>query len=139
MCICCLFTTQLSLDILDQISAARSESWYWKREFCFTSFWCYYHRLWHRIFLLCVFLVWIFSWRDLFQVAGTDDSCVLYIICSQFITFQQVTLCSYCCAWFVALFASPYAVLLRAWPNLFFAQFDSSVYIQCELCWPVQT
>ena len=45
------------------------------------------------LFLLYVFLVWIFSWRDLFQVTGTDASCVLYIICSQFITFEQVTFC----------------------------------------------
>ena len=132
MCICCLFTTQLSLVILGQISAARSESWYRKLEFCFTSFWFYYHRLWWSswhamlaLFLLYVFLVWIFSWRDLFQVTGTDASCVLYIICSQFITFEQVTLCSAYCAWFVGLLA----------------KFDSSVYIRIhfELRWPVQS
>ena len=34
------------------------------------------------LYLLNVFLVWIFSWRHLFQVTGTDASCVLYIICS---------------------------------------------------------
>ena len=44
------------------------------------------------LFLLYIFLVWTFSWRDLFQVTGTDASCVLYIICSQFITFGQVPL-----------------------------------------------
>ena len=34
------------------------------------------------LFLLFVFFVWIFSWRDLFQLTGTDTTCVLYIICS---------------------------------------------------------
>ena len=43
-------------------------------------------------------------------------SCVLYIICSQFITFKQVMLISAYCAWFVALLVSPYAVLLRTCP-----------------------
>ena len=61
------------------------------------------------LFLSYVYLVWIFSSHDLFQVTGTDTSCVLYKICSQFIAFEHVTLCS---AWFVALLASPYAVLL---------------------------
>ena len=113
MCIFCLFTTQLSLVILGQISAARSESWYRKLEFCFTSFWFYYHRLWWSswhamltLFLLYVFSVWIFSWRDLFQVRGTDYSCILYTICSQFITFEQVTVCSAYCTWFVPLLVS---------------------------------
>ena len=36
---------------------------------------------WHY-FSLYVFLVWIFSWCDLFQVAEADASCVLCIICS---------------------------------------------------------
>ena len=36
---------------------------------------------WHY-FSYYTFLVWIFSWRDLFQVTGTDASCVLCIICS---------------------------------------------------------
>ena len=148
MCIFCLFTTQLSLVILGPISAARSESWYRKLEFCFTSFWFYYHRLWWSswhamlaLFLLYVFLVWIFSRHDLFQVTGTDASCVLCIICSQFITFEQVTLCSTYCAWFAALLASTYAVLLRTCPYLFLAQFDSLVYIriQFELHWSVQS
>ena len=148
MCICWLFITQFSLVILGQISAAPLESWYQKLEFCFTSFWFYYHRLWWSswhamlaLFLLYVFLVWIFSRHDLFQVTGTDASCVLCIICSQFITFEQVTLCSTYCAWFAALLASTYAVLLRTYPYLFLAQFDSSVYvrIQFEFCWPVQS
>ena len=82
------------------------------------------------LFLLYIFLVWTFSWRDLFQVTGTDASCVLYIICSQFITFEQVTFYSAYCAWFVALFASLYAVLLRTCPYLLLVQFDSSVYIR---------
>ena len=34
------------------------------------------------LFVLFVFFVWIFSWRDLFQLTGTDATCVLYIICS---------------------------------------------------------
>ena len=38
-------------------------------------------------------LIWIFSWYDLFHVTGIDTSCVLYIICSQLMTFEQVTLC----------------------------------------------
>ena len=84
------------------------------------------------LFLLYVFLVSIFSWRDLFQVTGTDANCVIYIICSQFITFEQVTLCSAYCTWFVALLASPYAVLLRTCPYLFLAQFDSLVYIRIQ-------
>ena len=81
------------------------------------------------LFLLYVFLVWIFSWRDLFQFTGTDASCVLYIICSQLITFEQVTVCSAYYAWFVALLASLYAILLRTYPYLFLAQFDSLVII----------
>ena len=86
------------------------------------------------LFLLYVFLVWIFclSWRELFQVSGTDSSCVLYIICSYFITFEQVTLYYAYCAWFVALLASPDAVLLRTCPFLLLAQFDSSVYIRIQ-------
>ena len=148
MCIWCLFTTQFSLVILGQISAACSESWYRKLEFCVTSFWFYYHRFWWSswhamlaLFLLYVFLVWIFSWRDLFQVTGTDTSCVLYIICSQFITFQQAMLYSGYWAWFIALLASPYAVLLRTCLYLFLAQFNSPVYIriQFQLYWPVKS
>ena len=83
-------------------------------------------------FLLYMFLAWIFSWGDLFQVTGTDASCVPYIICSQFITFEQVTLYSAYCACFVALLASLYVVLLCACPYLFLAQFDSSVYISIQ-------
>ena len=84
------------------------------------------------LFLLYVFFVWIFSWRDLFQVTVTNASCVLYIICSRFITFVQVTLCSAYYTWFVALLASPYAVLRRTCPYLFLAEFDSSVYIRIQ-------
>ena len=82
------------------------------------------------LFLLYVFLVWIFSWCDLFQVTGTGASCVLYIICFQFVIFEQVTLCSAYCAWFVAFLASPYAVLVHTCPYLLLAQFDRSVYIR---------
>ena len=144
MCILCLFTTQFSLIILGQISAACSESLYRKLEFCVTSFWFYYHRLWWSswhamlaLLLLHVFLVRIFSRHDLFQVRGTDASCVLYIICSQFITFEQVTLYSVYCAWFVLL-ASPY-VLLRTCLYLFLAylivQFKLEFSLSCtDLC-----
>ena len=142
MCICCLLTTQLSLVIVSQISAACTELWYWKLEFCFTSFWFYYHRLWWSswhamltLFFLYVFLVWIFSWRDLVQITATEASCVLYIICSQYITFEQVTLCSTYCVWFFALLASPYAVLLRTCPYLFWlnliVQFTSEFSLSC--------
>ena len=137
MYIWCLFTTHVSLFILGKIPAACSESWYWKLEFCVTSFWFYYDRLWwsswHAMlafFLLYIFLAWIFSWSDLFQVTVTEGSCVLYIICYQFITFEKVTLCSAYCAWFAALLASSYAVLPHTCAYLFLPQFDSSVYIR---------
>ena len=73
-----------------------------------------------------------YCWCNLFQVTGTDASCVLYLICSQFITFEQVTLCSAYSAWFAALLTSTYAVLLCTCPYLFLAQFDSSVYIRIQ-------
>ena len=103
----CLFRVHLILVyhsvILGRISGACSESWYRKLEFCVTSFWFYNHRLWWSswhamlaLFLSYIFLVWIFSWHDLFLVRGTDASCVLYIICSEFITFEQVTLYFHC-------------------------------------------
>ena len=148
MCICCLFTAQLSWVILGQILAARSELWHRKLEFCFASFWFYYHRLWwsswHAVlalFLLYVILVWIFSWHDLFQVTGTGASCVLYIICSQYITFEKVMLCSVYYVWLIAFLASPYAVLFRTCACLFLAEFGSSIYIRIhfEFCWPVQS
>ena len=65
------------------------------------------------LFLLYVFLVWIFSWRDLLQVTGNDASCVVNIVSSQLITFEQVTLCFASCAWFVALLASPFCFAFR--------------------------
>ena len=71
------------------------------------------------LFLVYVFLVWIFSWCDLFQVTGTDASVVFLMLCSAY------------CTWFVALLA-PYVVLLRTCPYLFLAQFDSSVYIRIQ-------
>ena len=140
------YSAQLSKIWSDFSRSLRVESWYRKLEVCFTSFLFYYHRLWwsgwhamSALFLLYVFLVWIFNWHDLFQVTGTNASCVLYIICSQFITFEHVTLCSANCTWFVALLASPYAALLCTCSYLFVAQFDSSAYIriQFELRWPV--
>ena len=87
------------------------------------------------LFLLHVSLVRIFRWCDLFQVTGTDASCVFSIICSQFITFERVTLCSAYFVWFVALLALSSTVLLRTCPYLFLPQLDSSVYfrIQFEL------
>ena len=87
---------------------------------------------WNYFSYMYWLLVWIFSWCDLFQVTGTGASCVLYIICSQFITFEQATLYSSYCAWFVALLVSPYAVLLCTCPYLFLAQFDSLVYIRIQ-------
>ena len=41
-----LFTPQFSFLILGQISAACSESWSQKLEFCVISFWFYYYRFW---------------------------------------------------------------------------------------------
>ena len=108
---------------------------YRKLEFCVTSFWFYSRHSWHAVlvlFLLYIFLVWILSWRNLFQVTGTDTSWVLYITCSQLITFVEFTLYSAYCSWFAALFASPYAVLLRSCPYLCLIQFDSSVYIRIQ-------
>ena len=81
-------------------------------------------------------LVCVFSSRDLFQVTGTDASCILYIICFQFITSEQVTLCPAYCTWFVALLASPYAILLLTCPDLFLTQFDSSVTSEFSLSCP---
>ena len=82
------------------------------------------------LFPLHVFLVWIFSWSDFFQVTGTDTSCVLYIICFQFITFEQATLCFAYCTRFAAFLASPYVILLRTCPYLVLGRFDSTVYIR---------
>ena len=82
--------------------------------------------------LLYVFLVWIFSWCEFFQVTETDARCALYVICYQFIIFEQVTLYFAYYTWFVAMLASPYAVLLRTCLYLFLAYFDSSVYIRIQ-------
>ena len=79
-----------------------------------------------------VLLVCIFSGSYLVQVTGTDASCFLCIICFQFMTFEQDTLyCAYC-VWFIALLASTYAALFQKYLNLFFAEFDSSVYISIQ-------
>ena len=90
MCIWCLFTTQFSLVILSQISVACSESWYWKLEFCVTSFWFYYHRLWWSswhamlaLFLLYIFLVRIFSWHmEIISMVGVTSSRSQELRCS---------------------------------------------------------
>ena len=81
-----------------QISHTWSKSWYRKLEFYVTSFWFYLHPLWWNswngmlaLVLWYVFMVCMFSWCDLFQFTGTEASCVCYIICSQFITFEQVS------------------------------------------------
>ena len=80
-----MLTTQFSLVILGHISVSCSKSWYRKLELCVISFWFYCHRLWWsssrailESFLLYVFLAWIFSCWDLFQVTGSDAS---YIVC----------------------------------------------------------
>ena len=73
-----------------------------------------------------------FWFEYLVGVTSSGASCVLYIVCSHFITFEQVTLYSAYCTWYVALLASPYAVLLRICSYLFLAQFDSSVYISIQ-------
>ena len=139
MLICSLFTTQLSLFILGQISAARSERWYRKLEFCFNSWWFYYHRLsWNSshamlaLFFLYSFLVWIFSWRDLFQVTGTvRDLLKGYELRTNYAKSTTSVTFAYC-AWFVALLSSPYPVLLRTCPYLLLTQFGSSVYIRIQ-------
>ena len=83
------------------------------------------------------FLVWIFSWRDLFQVTGTDASCVLYIICSQFITFEQVTFCPapglfHC--WHQLMPFCFALALICFWLNLI-VQFTSEFSLSCaDLC-----
>ena len=146
MCIWCLFTTQFSKVILGQISATHSESWYRKLKFCVTSFCFSYHRFWcsrsHAmvvLLLLYVFLVWIFSWRNLFQVTGTDASCVLYIICSHSITLSN--LCSvppiasgllHC--WHHLMPFCFALALICFWLNLI-VQFTSELSLSCtDLC-----
>ena len=56
--------------IIDFNEAADMQCWYY-----------FSHTYW--------ILVWTLSWCDLFQVTGTDASCVLYIICSQFISLSK--------------------------------------------------
>ena len=144
VCICCFFASMFSLVILSQISVTCSNLWYWKLSFCVTSFWFYYHQLWWShwhamlsLFLLYVILVWIFSGHDLFQVLGTGTSCVLYIICFQFIPLNKSCSIVSDCTWFIALLASPYALLFPTCLCLFLTEFDSSIYIsiQSELHW----
>ena len=88
--------------------------------------------------LICVHLMLVYHavqlshpWSDFSRLLiGTDASYVLHIIYSQFITFEQVMLCSAYCTWFIALLASLYVVLLPTCSYLFLAQFDSLVYIR---------
>ena len=146
MCICHLFTAQLSLVILGQIFAARSESWYRKLEFCSR----------HSGFIIIDFdeaaaiqcwhyFSYLYFWFGYLvgMTCSRSQKLMLvvffFIICSQFITFEQVKLCSVHWVWFVALLTSPYVISLRTFPYLFLGQFDSSVYIriQFELRWPV--
>ena len=98
----CLLTSCFSLVALSQISAACAKSWYWKLEFCVISFWFLLSLTLMKqvtcnvgiIFLLYVFLFWVFSRHDLYQVARSADSCAIYIIFLQFLTFDQATLYS---------------------------------------------
>ena len=87
---------------------------------------------WHY-FSYTTFLVWIFSLRDLFQVTGIDASYALYITCSQYITFEQVTLCSSYCSWFAALLGSPYVVLLHTCNICFWLNFIVQSRSECSL------
>ena len=103
--------------IIDFDEAADMQCWHY---FSYTYFWCKY-----LVGMTCS------------QVTGTDASCILYIICSQFITFEQVTLYSAYCAWFVALLASPDTVLLRACLIFVLAQFDCSFYIKVQFGLPL--
>ena len=89
------------------------------------------------LFLLYLFLVWMFRWHDSFQVTGTDASCVLYIICSQFITFEQVTFCPapglfHC--WHQLMPFCFALALICFWLNLI-VQFTSEFSLSCaDLC-----
>ena len=77
-------------------------------------------------------LVWIFSKRNLFQDTGTDASCVLNITCFSSQPLSKSRSISAYCAWFIALLASPYAVLFRTCLYLFLAALHSSVYIRIQ-------
>ena len=91
------------------------------------------------IISLISILVWIFSERDLFQVTGTDASCVLYIICSHSITLSN--LCSvppiasgllHC--WHHLMPFCFALALICFWLNLI-VQFTSELSLSCtDLC-----
>ena len=138
VCICCFSSTQFSLVIISQISDAYSKS---LPSFIIIDFDEATEMQCLVLFILYILLVSIFSGRDLFQVRETDAGCVFYMICFQLITFKEVMLYSAYCAWFIALLASPYAVLFHTCLHLFLANFHSSAYIsiQFELHWPVQS
>ena len=63
---------------------------------------------------------------------GTVVSCVLHIICFQFINLSKSRFLLSFCTWFIALLASPYAVLFPTFLYLILAEFDSSVYISIQ-------
>ena len=81
MCIWCLFTIQFRLVILSQISAACSEWWYWKLEFCVTSFWFNYHRLWWSSWQLHYFSYKYF-WFEYLVGVTCSKSEELTLVCS---------------------------------------------------------
>ena len=83
------------------------------------------------LFLLYVFLV--FSWRDLFQVTGTDASCVLYIICSKSRTILPIAPGLLHCQHHLMPFCFALA-LTCFWLNLI-VQFISEFSLSCtDLC-----
>ena len=85
------------------------------------------------LFLLYVFLVWVFSGHDFFQVIGIEASCDFPIICFQFINFEQLHSILSDCTRFITFLLSPYAVLFLTYFSLLLAEFDSSVYISIQL------
>ena len=88
------------------------------------------------LFLLYVFLVWIFSWRDLFQVTRTDVSYVLCIVCfplskSRSILPIALGLLHY---WHHLMLFCFAIALICFWPNLT-VQFTSEFSLSCiDLC-----
>ena len=93
-----------------------------------------------QLFLLYVFLVWIFSWRDLFQVTGTDASCVLCIICSPLSKARSILSITpgllHCWNHFMP-FCFTFA-LISFWLNLI-VQFTSELSLSCTDLYKVST
>ena len=77
----------------------------------------------------------------MFQLIGTDASCALYIICSKFITSEQVTLCSdywglVCCTVAITLVVLLRLALICFWLHLvvqFTSEFSSSCADLCKV------